>query len=530
MKIRPEEIFLQRPAAELRSASCLVVLLTLWPLLSALLPTASAQTNGSGLRQLSLRDAIQTALEHNRTLQIERVNPEVARLTLKASTGYCDPLLTSQVRRENVADSGAFDPANPAVDTGFESESTVAGVGLNGYLPFGGLYNIGGNYGHSTGSRNFLNFDSYRAGASIYLQQPILRNSWIDQPRLTIRVNKRNLQISEEGVRFVAMNIINLTQQGYYDLAAAWDHLRSRQDLIATRERFLRTIQRQVEVGMLTMQEEKVALSQRATALTDLISASNAVALAGNNLKTLMGNTGATWDEQFLQPSERLIVIRETFDLNASWQHGIAQRPDLAQLIKEMEKAHLHVKFQRNQLFPALDVIGSYGRRGSTAVQAFPPDHPSASSSEVFSQIGRGDAPSDMIGLVLTVPLMRTTDRANFRAGKELKKQAELLVKQKEELILREISDSIHTARFGLDRVEAARRAVEAAEAALTTEESKLAGGKSSIIFVLQFQSDLAAARAAEIQARLEYNKAVSQLHYAEGAILERHKIELEFR
>ena len=486
-----------------------------------------AQTNGAPT-SITLREAIQAALLHNRALQIERINPEIARFTLTSSYGFYDPLLTSQVRRENVSDSGAFDPANPAVDTGFDSESTVAGVGLAGFLPFGGLYNFGGNYGHSTGSRDFLNFDSYRVNASVYLQQPLLKNSWIDQPRLTIKVNKRNLEISEEGVRFVAMDVINQVQQGYYDLAAAWDNLRVRQDLLDTRERFLRGIQRQLEGGLLTVQDVKVADAQRANALTALILASNTVALAGNNLKTLLGNTGAAWDEGFLRPAEPMLAVRDSFDLHASWQRGIAQRPDLAQLIKGIEKANLNLKFRRNQLFPSIDAIGSYGRRGADAVQAFPPDKPAASSSEAFGQIGRGDAPSDMIGLMLTVPLTRTSDRAQYRLGKELKKQAELLVKQKEELILREISDSIHTARFGFETVQAARQGVEYAEAALAAEEQKLVGGRSSIIFVLQFQTDLALARAAEIQARADYNKAISQLRFSEGSILERNLIDVE--
>jgi outer membrane protein TolC len=510
-------------------SSGLVFTLILRASLGAVATPTSGDANGEP-HSIRLRAAIESALRHNRTLQIERGNPEIARLSLSMSYGHYDPSLTSQVRRENVSDSGAFDPANPAVDTGFDSESTVTGIGLGGFLPLGGLYNLGGTYGHSTGSRNFLNFDSYRVNASIFLQQPLLKNSWIDLPRLTIRVNKRNLEISEEGVRFVAMDVINQVQQSYFDLAAAWDTLRARQDLLETREKLLRGIQHQVEVGMLTPQEEKVAHAQRATALTDLILTSNAVALAGNNLKTLMGNSGPTWDEQLLRPLDPLVAVSEPFDLNTSWQQAIARRPDLVQLMKEVEKASLNLKFRRNQLFPAVDLIGSYGRRGANAVQAFPPDKPVASAGEAFGQIGSGDAPSDMIGVMLTVPLMRTSDRAQYRIGKELKKQAELLVKQKEELILREISDAIHTARFGLDRVRAARRAVEFAEAALAAEEQKLTGGRSSIIFVLQFQTDLVVARAAEIQARADYNKAVSQLHFAEGRLLERSKVELEFR
>ncbi len=478
---------------------------------------------------LTLLEAVDTALLNNRALQIERINPEIARLTLSASYGYYDPLFFSQVREENITESGAFDPANPGLESGFSSKSTLANGGLMGFLPSGLTYSVNGGYGHSTGTRNFLNFDSYRLSASIYLQQPLLKNMWIDAPRYVIQVNKRNLQISEAGVHFVAMDVMNLVQQGYYDLVFAWENLRIQQNLLQTREKFLKGVQRQVEVGTLTALEQRVAASQHATVQTTLIGASNTLALAGNNLKTLMGFTGTNWTENFFVPVDRLLAVPDSFELATSWQRGLARRPDLIQLTKSLENANANLKYRRNQLFPSLDLNGSYGRRGASAIQAFPPDNPRAPFSDALGQLERGDTPSDMIGLVFSIPLTRTVERANYRASKEQKKQAELIIKQREELILREISDAIHSARFSYDRVKAARQATEFAQAALQAEEEKLQGGKSSIIFVLQLQADLAAAQAADILARQDYNRAISQLHFAEGTILDRNNIVFDF-
>ncbi|HKQ37566.1 MAG TPA: TolC family protein, partial [Verrucomicrobiae bacterium] len=433
-----------------------------------------AQTSYDTARFLTLRQAIDAALLNNRTLQIERINPEIARMTLRASLGYYDPVLLSQARKESITELAAFDPANPGLESGFMTESDVVSGGITGFLPSGLSYNVSGNYGHSTGSRNFLNFDSYRIGASIYLQQPLLKNFWIDLPRYTIRVNKRNLQISEAGVHFLAMDIINLTQQAYYYLVFAWENLRVQHDLLTTRQNFLRGIQRQVELGSLTVLEERVAASQHAGVQTLLIAGSNTVALAANNLRTLMGVTGTNWTQEFYVPVDRLPLLSESLDLATSWQRGLARRPDLLQLTKGVENADLSVKFRRNQLLPSLDLIGAYGRRGASSIQAFPPDQPRASFPEAVGQLQRGDAPSDMIGVVLSFPLTRALERANYRASKELKKQAELLVKQREELVLREISDAMHTVRYSYDRVHAAERAKGFAEAALRAEEEKL--------------------------------------------------------
>jgi outer membrane protein TolC len=494
---------------------------------AAALQVSGTPTNSSP-HFITLREAVRAALLNNRMLQIERINPEIARMTLKASWGYYDPLVTSRVRKQNQTEVQAFDPDNPALDTGFTSESEVIDGGLTGFLPSGLTYTIVGNYNHSQGTRD-LNFDSYRMGAGIDLRQPLLRNLWIDQPRYLIRVSKRDLQISEAGVNFVAMTVLNEVQQAYYDLVFAWENLIVQENLSNTRQQFLKTIDRQVELGMLTVLEQRVAASQYAAVQTTLVEASNTLALAGNNLRGLMGVTGTNWTQAFFIPVDRLAVMPESLDLATSWQRGLAKRPDLIQMVKNLEKQNINVKYRRNQLFPSLDLIGAYGRRGASSIQAFPPDQPQASSSEAWSQFERGDAPSDMIGILLSFPLTKSVERANFTASKELKKQAELMVKQKEEVIAKEVSDAIHTARFSYDRVQAARRATEFAEAALKAQEELLRTGKSSIDFVLDRQADLADAQTAEVEARQAYNRAISQLHFAEGTILEQHNLAFEF-
>jgi outer membrane protein TolC len=228
-------------------------------------------------------------------------------------------------------------------------------------------------------------------------------------------------------------------------------------------------------------------------------------------------------------PTDSALLVAQNLDLPTSWQRGLTYRPDLAQLVHEVENANLNVKYRRNQLFPSLDIIGGYGRRGGSSLQTFPPDPATASFSEAFDQLKRGDAPSDLVGIILTFPLSFTAERANYRASKELKSQALLRVRQKEELVMREVSDAIQNARFNFEQVQAARLAASYAEEALKAEEQKLLGGKSSIFFVLQLQTDLATARLAESLAKVAYNKAVSQLQFAEGSILDNNRVNIEF-
>ena len=146
-------------ASLLRALFCMSVL--------AISPRLQAQPGSPTAKPVSLRDCIEAALLNNRLLQIERINPEIARLTLSGGYGYYDPLFFSEVRAEESSDTGGFDPADFSRDAIYSAESEVAGGGLSGFLPSGMSYNLAANYAHSDGLRNGLNFDSYKLGSGI---------------------------------------------------------------------------------------------------------------------------------------------------------------------------------------------------------------------------------------------------------------------------------------------------------------------------------------------------------------------------
>jgi outer membrane protein len=483
-----------------------------------------------GIRRLRLDECIFTALRRNRELQIERLTPAIAQSYLSGSYNYYDPIFTTEVNSQDAQDTGGFDPEDFSRDTIYAAESEVARGNLTGFLPWGMNYNLFGSYAHSEGSRNGFNFDSYSMQAGVALRQPLLRDFWIDQGRMTIQVNKKQLKITELGVHYVAMDVINRVQQAYYELAYAAGMVWQEKEFLDLREQLLASVQRRIEMGTLTVLEERLAAARVATSAASLAAAENTAQLAENRLKTLLGDNWMDSVGVRLEAADPLLVLPQTFTLQESWQMGIARRPDLAQLREDVAKANIDLKYRRNQLFPALDVIASHTRRGSSTEQLLPPGEPSASFPTARNMIADNDAPTDLIGVIFSVPLGLAAERANFRASKELKQQAELRVKQYEELVMRQIADALQTAQAQYQRVTLTRRAREFSEAALDAENQKLTGGKSTLFLVLELQDDFAAAQAAELRAKADYNIARSQLRFAEATLLEHWKFAVELR
>ena len=135
--------------------------------------SAFAQTNH--VKPLALSDAIHTALRNNRLLQIERINPELARAAVSLAWAAYDPVFFAQADQENTTETGGFDPLNPQNEA-YTANSEVLRTSLTGVLPTGLTYGLSGDYVYSESQQLELSRASYRLGANVSLRQPLLRN------------------------------------------------------------------------------------------------------------------------------------------------------------------------------------------------------------------------------------------------------------------------------------------------------------------------------------------------------------------
>ena len=132
--------------------------------------------------------------------------------------------------------------------------------------------------------------------------------------------------------------------------------------------------------------------------------------------------------------------------------------------------------------------------------------------------------------MVVSFPLSNVSERNNYRASKAAKKIAQLQLQKAEQGVLMQVADCIARVESGFSQVTSTHKAATYAEAALDAEKKKLQDGFSTSFVVLQSQEILTAARTAEIRAEADYNKALAQLAFAEGTLLERHHLSLEVK
>ena len=284
-------------------------------------------------------------------------------------------------------------------------------------------------------------------------------------------------------------------------------------------QQLLEENQKRVEIGTLAPLDEKQAESQAAANRADLLTAQNAYTTQENVLKGLMTDNYTALHGAELVPTEVLAAPIPLLNLQDSWAKGMTQRPDLLQSRLDLERLDIILRYTYNQLFPELDLIGSYGFAGS-----------GREFSDAFGRIGSGSDPNYSFGASVTIPLGNSVARANYKITKEQKKQGLLQLKKQEQTILIQIDDAVKQVQNAFERVDATRQARTYAETALDAEQKKLESGKSTSFQVLQFQRDLTARRSEEIRAMADFNKALSQLYFLEGSILQKHHLGVELK
>jgi outer membrane protein TolC len=522
---------------------------------------ALAQTNNPvEVRRLSLQEAIQLALTNNLDLQIDRYNPQINLYNLRADYGDYDPNLNLSGQHDHRETGSQLVAGGFAVPTSVSDDNSFSAT-LSGLLPWGTAYTIGtlgpiiDTYGNSPGfvtdtnlppifrtnnvystfggpqvgstfTTNFpqvlsrSSFENSAGSVGIRVSQPLLKNFWIDQTRLNIRVAKNRLKYSELTLKLQIMQTVTTLEQAYYDLIYGRENVIVLQKAVELAERLVAENRKRLEVGALAPLDLQSAEAQAASARAAVIKAQADLGTQERLVKALITDRyRADWYGVRLDPAGTLNAPAPVLNLQDSWSRGLEQRPDLLQAKLDIQAQGIQLKYDRNQLLPEVDAFGTFGYNGS-----------GREFSDALYDIQQMNRQFYTYGGQLSVPLSRTRSRNAYQADRGKMEQFVLTLKKLEQTIMVQIDNDIGTIRANYDQVQATRSAREYQEAALDAEQKKLNSGKSTTYNVLLVQRDLTNARGAEIQALDTYNKSLSQLSLDEGSTLERLGINFEVR
>jgi len=128
-------------------------------------------------------------------------------------------------------------------------------------------------------------FDSSGGSIGVSLTQPLLKNFWIDNTRLTIKVAKNRLKYSEQGLRQQVITSVTAVENAYYELIYAQDNVKVQQEALKLAQTQLDQDNQRVQIGTLAVLSVQQDEAQVATSRANLIAAQSTLNTDQNTLK-----------------------------------------------------------------------------------------------------------------------------------------------------------------------------------------------------------------------------------------------------
>jgi outer membrane protein TolC len=526
---------------------------------------------GSEAVALSLNDAIKRALENNNDIEVARDDVRFAETQLRALEGIFDPIfaITPQYDRRISPQASSLGGGSVTSTTTYSFSPSVQKQFGRG----GGSYFLQFQNSHTDTSNSFSLLNPvYASNLSLGFTQPLLRDRSIDNNRRQIRIQRKRLDQSDADFRQRTIDVINRVQQAYWELVFS---LRDQQNQLAnlnlSRES-LRNIEAQIAAGAKAPLERAEVQTELANRETALYSAIQAVAIAENNVKVLIFKSPSSpeWSAQ-LTPTDTPTFDTQAVNLDDALKAARDNRPELRRLRLQNDINDVDVQFFKNQTKPQVDLVGTValtGLAGSSLGTIVPPGttqplivgnpllNPSAFLLSEIQNIQRaqglpvavvpltavqantinptlvggygrdlrnlfgGDTYNVTVGVSIAFPWKNKTANANLAGARIQKEQLQASMRSQEQIIEVDVRNSAQAVESARQRVLSAREARTNAEMQLEGEQRLYQVGRSTTFLLFQRENALANARASELRAETDYNKALADLQRATSTTL----------
>ncbi|HEX6622444.1 MAG TPA: TolC family protein [Pyrinomonadaceae bacterium] len=519
-------------------------------------------------RALTLREAIELALSNNKDIEVARQNVRAAEFDLQGARGVYDPrFLTNSYYERTETPAASFlsgSPSGAVTQSGFYSASSVQGL-----APwFGGGYRVDFVANRITTDNLFAALNpQFPSSLTFNYTQPILRGRQFDQNRRAIEIARKNLSLTDAQFRQRAIETITGVQRAYWDLVFALRNLQVQRDAVRDARAQLEHNRRLVAEGVLAPIDVVAAEAQISGFEQSVYSALDDVGRAENNLKNLIAvnRREELWNKAIV-PTDSVELQTPPVSLESAMESALRTRPeiqsaDVATAINEIEQ-----RFAREQTRPQVDLVASYGLVGlagsfnSSTVNPLTasntqlrdrlnelsvinglaplPAPPVQAIPEVlvggvgqsFANLAANRFTNFRVGVTVNLPFRNTTAEAQL--GRTLVERDRIRTQreQLEQLIQVDVRNALQLVRTAESRLRAAASARNASEQQYASEKRKLDAGQSTVFLVLERQTALTNARASELRAQTELNKAIAELQRATGNSLEQNQVEVRVR
>ncbi|MDG2306166.1 MAG: TolC family protein [Candidatus Binatia bacterium] len=521
---------------------------SIWQVLSAQyeLPTTEPPDPFiSGLRdapaQLTLRDAVLTAVQNNPAVIAESLSPLAQETGILEAQAQFDPILGGDVGLGRNAN-----PVSNVLNASSEGSLRVTQTnanwdfGLSKALRSGAAFSLDWDNARSTNDARLGLLDApfqlfnpqLVPQLTASLNQPLLRGFGLYFTSLRIRIAESATDAAIENYRAAVANFIRGVIANYWAVVGLEERLDVLNGSLELAEKTVRDNRTRVDVGVLPPVAVLESEAEAARRKEEVIVATNDLSQARLQLRTQVYLPS---DNPFLpravQPIDRPTDDKIDVMVEEALQIAMEKRPEIQAAKLQYKGRELNTALNENGVLPKLDLFGSLGVNGlagsntTDVVEYFEGNY-----GDSLETMVDGRFYSYQAGVRIEIPIGNAGAKARATRARVEEQQTFTRYRQTVADVSLEVGRAVSDVLSDEKRIETTRVARELSEQNLRNQTKRYEVGMVTTTDLLKFQNDLAAAKVSHIQAMIEYNISQAELERAQGTILSRFNVTIEPR
>ena len=488
--------FRSRLAGIVAATACLSVLTTAWA------PAADRL-------ELGIEEVISTAISNNLDLQVEKLKPGISENTVISEESVFDPVFFTDISGSTRNEEKILSDVDT---TGYE----VGGEVSKKFTP-GTDVSLSLEYSEDEVDAIDGTGEGSSTLTTLVVRQPLLKNRGRDVNLRSLSLAENDLKISRLALTQAVIDTVSQAQRLYWQYYYTLAFLDVQRTSLNLAKESLEDMEERVRLGSsarLDLLSSKAEVASREGAVID---AENDVYNSRDALLNYIYSTIPSDVEVVCTDKPDFVEL--TLDETTLLDYAMLHRADYLTQQINVRSAETDVVYFANQRLPQLDISGIVGVNSGD------------SDNETIQQLQSDDYQDYQYGMVtlsLEYPFGQRRDSANYASTLLRKRQEVASLEQLRTEVGLEVRTAMRDMRTAHQRYQAALVASEYAKESLKTEQEKLANGLSTSYQVLLKQRDLTDAKSTEVEAMVQFQITVINLHRAVGSTLEQHHIEFD--
>jgi outer membrane protein TolC len=349
-----------------------------------------------------------------------------------------------------------------------------------------------------------------------------------------LHIAKTNQRISD--IAFKAQVTATVTQicDIYWDLVNAYDTEQVGERSVAFAQDTLDKSRKQLELQAIPEMDVLKAESELAVRQQDLTVARTNLQLQELYMKNAITRTldNPVLEEMPVVPTDHIAadIKPDTEPIQDTIVSALKNRTELLESALDLDNRELSRKTARNALLPQLGLYGFYGGTGygGTLNSIFNNDNNVPPGwGGAVGNAFNDTSPEYQVGFQLQIPLRNRIAKADQYRTELEYRQSQVYFEELKKRIRIEVRNARYAMEQGASRVDAARKARDLAQRTLDIMQKEQKLGVGSNQQTLSAEHDLALAESALVTAETAYEKARIEVRRATGSVLEEYGISI---